>query len=451
MFNENILREYDIRGKYKIDFDENFAYVLGQAYGTFLQNNKFKTCVVGRDIRNSSDILQEYLCRGLISTGIKIFDIGKVTTPMTAFSTIKFNSPAIMVTASHNPKDENGFKLFLNNNYSLCGDEIKKFYDYLKKTNFKIGKGKIKKVNIFKSYLKSMFKGLSFGKKKIKVIIDPGNGSGALFIKKIMKKVNAYYEIICSKPDGNFPYHHPDPSVLENMKMLQEKVLETKADLGIAYDGDADRVGIVSEKGEVITPDLLMLIVWKNIINNTAKKECLFDVKCSMALKNGLKKIGVKPILYKTGASLVKNKINADKILFGGEYSGHLVFNDKYLGIDDGIYSGLRFIEILSNSDKPISSYLLDCPKYYEVPETKFKTNDNLKHEIINNIKKELEKENLNIIQIDGIRIETDDYMISLRASNTGPNLTLRIEATSIELKEELLKKYSNLINKYNT
>ncbi len=450
MFNENILREYDIRGKYKVDFDENFAYMLGQAYGSFLQEKDYTSCVVGSDIRLSSPILHENVCKGLIASGINVYDIGKVTTPMTAFATINLNSPAIMVTASHNPKDENGFKLFLDNNFSLCSEKIKEFYNFLKVKNYKIGDGRLKKINIEKEYLDAILSKLNFGKRKIKAIIDPGNGAACLIIKKVLEKLDIDYELICDIPDGTFPNHHPDPSVPENMKMLQDKVLETHANIGIAYDGDADRVGIVSDKGKVISADLLMLIIWQNIVSNVSKKEGLFDVKCSMALKKGLIKLGVKPILYKTGAVLVKNKINEDKIIFGGEYSGHLVFNDKYLGIDDGIYAGLRFIEILSNNDKTLSDYLDEMPKYYNIPETKIKTSDEKKFLIIENIKKEIQKEEVDIIDVDGIRIEEKDYMVSLRASNTGPNLTLRIEAISEELLEKLNNKFKNLINKYN-
>ena len=446
---QNILRKYDIRGKYPTEINEDVAYQVGLSFGSFLKEKDYKNVVIGKDVRLSSNSLYKNVLKGLSDSSIDVIEIRECTTPICAYATLFFKTASLMVTASHNPKNENGFKFFLKDNISLCGDELQTYYDYLNKGKFLKGKGKITYYNLEKDYIKEILHNLHIENNNLKVIVDPGNGATALIADKIFSKLNINYKIICDTPDGNFPNHHPDPSVEENLEMLKKEVIKEKADLGVSYDGDGDRIGVVLNNGKYISADILMIIFVKNILSELSKKDILFDVKCSLNLKKEILKLGGNPILYKTGASFVKNKINKDKILFGGEYSGHLVFNDKYLGIDDGIYSSLRLIEILANNKKPLTYYLDDIIPFKNTPEIKIATPDNIKFKVIDKICEYCQNNNISFIDIDGLRIEENDYMVSLRASNTGPNLTLRIEALTEKQLNELQEKYLKLINDY--
>ena len=439
---QNILRKYDIRGKYPIEINEDVAYQVGLSFGSFLKEKDYKNVVIGKDVRLSSNSLYKNVLKGLSDSSIDVIEIKECTTPMCAYATLFFKTASLMVTASHNPKDENGFKFFMKDNISLCGDELQTYYDYLNKGKFLKGKGKISYYNLEKDYIKEILHNLHIENNNLKVIVDPGNGATALIADKVFSKLNINYKIICGTPDGNFPNHHPDPSVEENLEMLKKEVIKEKADLGVSYDGDGDRIGVVLNNGKYISADLLMIIFVKNILSELSKKDILFDVKCSLNMKKEILKLGGNPILY-------KNKINKDKILFGGEYSGHLVFNDKYLGIDDGIYSSLRLIEILANNKKPLTYYLDDIIPFKNTPEIKIATPDNIKFKVIDKICEYCQNNNISFIDIDGLRIEENDYMVSLRASNTGPNLTLRIEALTEKQLNELQEKYLKLINDY--
>lgn len=447
--NNNIKRLYDMRGKFPIDINEDIAYKVGKAYGSFLQINDYEKVCIGKDVRLSSDKLYEKVKQGLLDSGINVISLNKCTTPICAFSTIFFKCASLMVTASHNPKDENGFKFFLKNNYSLCGEKLKIFYEFLDNEKYFEGIGKLEEYDLTSEYIYEITKDIKIDNNKLKIVVDPGNGAAALITKEVFKNINANIKFICNKPDGNFPNHHPDPSVEENLTMLKETVIKEKADLGVAYDGDGDRIGVVLENGKYISADLLMVIFAKNILKDLPKKDILFDVKCSLNLKEEIKKLGGNPILYKTGASLVKNKINEDKILFGGEFSGHIVFNDRYVGIDDGIYVSLRLIELLANSKTKVSEFLENLTTYYRSPEIKIAVSDDIKFKVIDEICNLYKKENKKYIDIDGLRIEDENYMVSLRASNTGPNITLRVEATSEKLRDEKITIFKDLIDKF--
>ena len=449
MLKENVFREYDIRGIYNVELDEETAYIVGKSYGSFIQEYLNENiCCVGMDNRYSSPSLKDSLVKGILSSGCNVIDLGLVTTPMYFYACIKCNTLGMMVTASHNPKDDNGFKFSFDNLGNARGKQITNFKDYTFKRKFKNGKGKLTNYDIRNAYINLIKKNIKFGEKKLKVVIDCGNGTTSIIAKDIYKLFPIDLIAIYDVSDSNFPNHHPDPAVEENLEKLKECVIKENADIGIAFDGDGDRVGVISNKGKFIPIDQVMMIIIEDLIKKVNKKEFLYDIKCSKALPDMITKLGGIPILCRTGASYTRAEINKNNYPFGGEYSGHLVFTDRYPGFDDGIYAGLRLLEILSNSDKSIEQLLSDIPKYYNTPEIKIKTTDEKKFLIVNEVKKYCEEKNYNNITIDGNRIEFEDSWALVRASNTGPNLTVRFEALTLERLEEIKKEFMDIINK---
>ena len=444
--NKNIFREYDLRGIYNKEIDINDAYTIGRSFGTYIkQFNETKT-IVGYDNRHSSPELAQALIKGIIESGTNVINLGLVTTPMYYCAKKIYNiNTGIMVTASHNPKEYNGFKISFSSIGNAYGKLITDFRDFTQKLNFDTGTGAYEEKNIKNDYIKLICENIKLDK-KIKVVVDCGNGTGAVIIKDILDKLNVeYYPLYCES-NGDFPNHHPDPSVKENQKELAEKVVELGYDFGFGVDGDADRVGIVDEKGNIIPSDLYMIIMYRYLNNNLKTRKALFDVKCSRTLIDELKKLNIEPVMYRTGASYTNMKMQEGNFDFGGEYSGHLFFRDKFLGFDDGIYAGLRILEILSNSEKKLSEFLENINTYYSTDELKATVTDENKFEIVEKIKQYCISKNYKIIDIDGVRIEFEDSWALVRASNTGPNLTIRFEAKTKERLEELNNEFKNLI-----
>ena len=452
MINEKVFREYDIRGIYPSEVNEELAYTVGRSYASMLINGyKMKTCVVGMDNRLSSPKLHDNLIKGITDTGMNVIDLGLCTTPMYFYGCIYTHSFGMMVTASHNPKDDNGFKFCFDALGNARGKQVYDFRDYTLKGDFLNSdtKGYVEKLDIF-PYYKSLIKdNISMGDKKLKVVLDPGNGTTSLFTKEIYSMFdNLDIIMINEKSDPTFPNHHPDPAVPENLKQLQEKVLELQADIGIAFDGDGDRVGFVSEKGEIIPIDKFMVIVLRYLFPHIDDKRTLCDVKCSKIVEEEASKLGGKAILCRTGASYTRYEINRQDILFGGEFSGHYVFNDKWPGFDSGIYSGLRMLEILSNTKQSLTSLLDGITKYYNTPEIKVPVTDENKFDIVEKVKEYCHNNNYNTLEIDGVRITFDDGWALVRASNTGPNLTLRFEFTTEDRLNQVKNEIMDVINK---
>ena len=388
--NKSIFREYDIRGIYPSEVNEEVAYLIGRSFGTKLVEKNIKTTVVGYDNRLSSVLLEESLVKGLIECGIHVIRLGLVTTPMCYYSANYYGcNSSMMITASHNPKEYNGFKFSYNGIHNAYGKEVLEIYELIESNKFANGSGSFENKDIKESYIDLVTSNLDFGKRKIKVVYDPGTGTGSVVAKDIFDKLKDKIDSIgiCDFSDGSFPLHHPDPCVEENLTMLKEKVKEVHADLGVGYDGDADRVGFVDENGTFIEIDKFLIIMWKYLYDKVEKKECLYDVKCSNSLHDELVKLGVKPVEYRTGNSYTRAASSEGDYPLSGELSGHVYFRDKFPGYDDGIYVGLRLIEMLSHSDKPLSYYLTDIVKYYSTPENKYLTTDEKKFEIVNNIK----------------------------------------------------------------
>lgn len=445
--NKEIFRGYDIRGIYGTDLTEDVAYTIGKGFGSYVQTLGQKMAVVGYDNRASSPELANAFIKGAIETGLSIINIGLVTTPMYYFSweNLHVNAGA-MVTASHNPKEYNGFKIAFDERGNACGDMITDFYDYIKAGKFTSGNGTMLYTSIAQSYLELLKSSIDLGSRKIKVVVDCGNGTASEIVHKVFDMFDIEVEYIFSESDSDFPNHHPDPCDEENMVDLKAKVLEKHADIGLGFDGDADRIGVIDEDGKMIFSDSLMIIVWRDIAKKVKNKKGLFEVKCSKALPDELIKLGIEPVCYRTGNSYMKSMMKEGDFNFGGEFSGHIFFRDKFPGFDDGIYAGLRLIEILSKTDKPFSKLLDGVNKYYSSPEIKIKTTDLLKVGMVNKIKEYCEQKGYSINTIDGVRAEFEDGWALVRSSNTAPDITTRFEGLTKDRMEEIKEEFMKVL-----
>ena len=451
--NKYMFREYDIRGVYGKDIDEEVSYLIGKAFATKLVELGKDTTIIGYDNRISSPIIEKNLVKGITECGVNVVRLGLVTTPMYYYSWDLLNIKCgLMITASHNPKDDNGFKFSYNGIHNACGTSSLELYNIIMNNAFKSTgtTGTIKDVDIQDDYIKMITSGIKLGDRKLKVVYDCGNGTTCIVADKIFAAFKDKLELIplFNESDPTFPNHHPDPAVEENLAKLKAKVLETKADVGVAYDGDGDRVGAVNNLGQMIDIDKLMIIIWRELVKTDVPKKTFYDIKCSLALKEELDKLGVENEFYRTGNSYTKLKSYEGNYPFSGELSGHVFFRDRFSGNDDGIYASLRLIEILSNTDKKLSEMLDGISKYYSTPEIKIATSDDTKFQIIEKIKEYCQDKNYDILTIDGVKVFFKDGSALVRASNTGPNITSRFEAKSEERLEEIKTEFLELLNK---
>lgn len=456
--NPNIFRGYDIRGIYGDDLDENVVYTIGLAYAKYIKKNGYNRCVIGRDNRSSSLPLSEALIQGILEgEEIEVIDIGLVTTPMYYYAQIFLNDgknimPGIMITASHNPKEYNGLKISLDDFGNACGKMIEDFRDYVFSNakeeidNIRDTKGTVRKADIRQGYLDLVKKSVDINGKKIKAVVDTANGTASIIAEEMYNMFKDKIELIplYIESDPEFPNHHPDPSVEENNKDLKKAVLENHADVGIGIDGDGDRVGIIDENGKMIFADYYAIIVWRYLMDKVQNKKALFDVKCTKSLADEVAKLGGEPVCYRTGNSYMKAKMREGDFAFGSELSGHVWFRDKWPNIDDGLYAGLRLIEIMSNTGKTITELLEGINKYYSTPEIKIVSTDDEKFKVIESVKEYCINKGYKINDIDGVRAEFDNGWALVRASNTGPNITARFEGKTEEdmkkIEEEFMK-----------
>ena len=449
--NSEMFREYDIRGVYGEDLSAEVAYLIGKAFGTKLKELNIGSTVVGYDNRLSSVELEENLVKGLVETGAHVIRLGLVTTPMCYFAANHLGTNcSMMITASHNPKEYNGFKFSYNGVHNAYGKSVREIYEIIESGNFASGEGTTKNVDIKEDYINLVVNKLNFGERRVKVVYDCGNGTSSVITKEVFDRLPNIDSVgICVVSDGNFPMHHPDPCVESNLDMLKAKVKEVGADIGVGYDGDCDRVGFIDENGTFIEIDKFLVIMWKHLVNIVDKKECLYDVKCSKVLEDELKKINVKTVEYRTGNSYTRAASAEGDYPLSGELSGHVYFRDRWPGYDDGIYVGMRLIEMLSHTDKPLSSFLNDMVKYYSTPELKVKVEDSKKFDIVAKMEEYSKSKGYNYITIDGVKTKFSDGFALVRASNTGPNITMRFEATTEERLKELQEEFTNELNKY--
>ena len=448
--NKYIFREYDIRGVWNKDINEEVSYLIGRAFGTKLKRLGKNETLVGYDNRYSSPIIEKNLVRGIRECGINVVRLGLVTTPMYYYGWDLLNiKSGIMVTASHNPKDDNGFKFSYNGIHNAYGDSSKELYDMIIKKDFdKSSLGDVRDVSIRSDYLKMIVKGINLGDKRIKVVYDCGNGTTSIVADDIFNSLKDKIDLVplFNVSDPTFPNHHPDPAVEENLTLLKEKVKETKADLGIAFDGDGDRIGVITNNSKFLDIDKYMIIIWRDLIHKNVEKKTFYDVKCSLSLKEELDKLGIKNEFYRTGNSYTKAKSYEGNYPFSGELSGHVFFRDKFPGYDDGIYAGLRLIEILTNTNKNVEELLDGIPEYKSTPEIKIATEDNIKFKVIDKIREYAISKNYNILTIDGVKVLFDNGSALVRASNTGPNITTRFEAKTDKRLEEIKKEFLDKI-----
>lgn len=432
--NKFIFREYDIRGKVEDDFPPDVVMNLGKAFGTFIKRSGGQEIALSGDVRLSTPDLINQFKEGVLSTGIDVINIGIIPTPANYYSMFKLDvAGAVQITGSHNPPEFNGFKMSRNKK-SVFGKSIQNLREIIEKEDFENGSGDEASYKILSDY-KNMITSKIKLNRKLKVVLDCGNAAGAVCAPEIFRSLNIDLEELYCDVDGTFPNHHPDPTVEENLIDLMGKMKTGKYDVGIAFDGDADRIGVVDEKGEVIWADQLMALFLPEIVS--PGDEILYDVKCSKSLEEMIVKYGGKPVMWKTGHSLVKQKMLDLKCKFGGEMSGHIFFADDFYGFDDGIYVATRLLQTLSRTSKTLSELKDELPKYFSTPEMRLEAkSDEDKFRISESAVKYF-TENYNCSTIDGVRINFDDGWGLVRASNTQPVIVCRFEATSVEKMEE--------------
>lgn len=430
--NPNIFRQYDIRGVVGKDFNEYTARVLGQAFGTFSLKQNEKVVLVGNDNRTTSPALKQALIEGLLSTGCDVVDLGTVVTPMFYYARLRYRINAgIMVTASHNPAEFNGFKVAFHHG-TIYGEKIQELRIAMEKGDFILGKrGELFHRDIVENYIDMICDAVIL-QKPLRVGVDCGNGTASLFAEKLLAKLGVeVYPLYCDS-DPSFPHHFPDPVKPENLQDLKALVLRKGLDLGIGFDGDGDRIGVVDDQGKIIYGDLLMILFWREILPHHPGTVAIVEVKCSEALVEEIKKLGGHPLYYKTGHSLIKAKMREVGAVFTGEMSGHMFFADEYYGYDDAFYAAARLLRILSKTDMPLSQLLTDVPHFYFTPELRVSCPDEEKSERVEMVKAYFRDE-YPMIEVDGARVLFPDGWGLVRSSNTGPELIVRCEAKTEE------------------
>lgn len=434
--NPEIFREYDIRGIAGKDMTDEDVVLIGKSVGTYLQKHGCSKLTVGRDCRLTSDTYSEKIIEGLLSTGCDVINIGVCSTPVFYFSIKHLEKEGgVMITASHNPPEYNGFKICMRLD-SVHGEGIQKILAIIKGENFVQGKGKLSTHDVVPSYIEYIEKNIKISK-PLKVGIDAGNGTAGVIAVPILKNLNCEVHDLYCDMDGTFPNHEADPTVADNMKDLISLVKEKKLDLGIGYDGDGDRIGVVDEKGNLVYGDKLMIIFAREILSRKPGATIISEVKCSKTLYDDIEKHGGRAIMWKAGHSLIKKKMKDEKAELAGEMSGHIFFSDRYFGYDDAIYASCRLLEILSNTGKSVSELLADVPITFSTPEIRVDCLDNIKFAVVKKVTEFFRKE-YNIVDIDGVRVLFDDGWGLVRASNTQPALVLRFEAMSENRLEEI-------------
>ncbi|RMG39821.1 MAG: phosphomannomutase/phosphoglucomutase [Candidatus Dadabacteria bacterium] len=445
--NPLIFREYDIRGIVDKDLSEEFAYLLGRAYAGLAKDNSKNNIAIGHDCRFSSKPYAQALARGMADEGVDCCILGMGPTPQLYFAIFTAGyGGGIQVTGSHNPPDMNGFKICLGTD-TLSGDKIQDLKERVLKAQecppSCPGKGTISERDIREEYVSHHVNNClpHVGQRKLKVVVDAGNGVGGMAGPDMLRGLGVDVVELFTEPDGAFPNHHPDPTVMKNLEELIKTVKETGADCGIGWDGDADRIGVVDEKGKVIFGDMLLLIYARDILSKVPGATIIGDVKCSSRLFDDIAAKGGTAVMWKTGHSLIKNRLKEIGAELGGEMSGHIFFKHRFFGFDDALYCSCRLTEILSNTTKPLSALLADLPEMVATPEIRIECPEELKFKIADAAKQAFPEYETN--DIDGVRIRFEKGWGLVRASNTQPVLVLRFEAEN----EELLEKYRELVS----
>jgi len=459
MFNDRVFREYDIRGIAGKDIDGDFAFLLGKAFGAYLKNTnpRAKEVSVGRDGRLSSETLASHVIQGIIASGIDVYDIGLCPTPLQYFSIHHLNlDGGVMVTGSHNPSEYNGFKLSVGRE-TIFGKKIQRLRTIMQKKEFLESdkKGQIKDYDIIDAYTRFMERRFSYlsGEqyKTLVVVVDAGNGTGGIVAPGILESMGCKVIPLYCEPDGRFPNHHPDPTVVEYIQDLIKTTKERQADIGIGYDGDADRIGVVDGSGDVIWGDQIMIVLSRDILSRNPGAVFIGDVKCSQIMFDDIEKHGGKPVMWKTGHSLIKDKMKQEKAVLAGEFSGHIFIADDYYGFDDALYTSFRLVEIMKRSGLGIRDLLSGVPRLHYTPEIRIECEDESKRMLVETLVtrcKEYFRTGKGpvpirkIYDIDGARVVFEKGWGLVRSSNTQPVIVMRFEAED----EESLKQYRSFL-----
>ncbi len=449
MINPQVFSQYDIRGIVGEEIDEETYYLIGKSFGTYLRQKGLKTIALGGDARLTTPAMMKALCKGALETGCDVTDIGIVATPVLYYSIWKLKTDAgAMVTASHNPSQYNGCKLNLGLG-SVYAEELQGVLQIILKGEFASGAGTYSTNDtISADYIDYITAGIKL-ERPVKVIVDGGNGMGGPYLPEILERLGCeVIEMYCD-PDGTFPNHHPDPTVEKYMTDLSRAVVAAEYELGIGLDGDADRIGVVDEKGKMLFGDQILNILARDYLTKNPGKTVIADVKCSKNLYDDIRKYGGVPMMYKTGHANIKMRMKELGVEFAGEMSGHVFLGDRYLGYDDAIYVSCRMIEIVSKTDKPVSTYLADQPKMYNTPELHIPCADDRKFDVVAKVCDEFKAEGYDVNDIDGARITFSDGWGLVRASNTTPVLVTRFEAESEVRMNEIKELVEGKINKH--
>ena len=427
MLKSTIFREYDIRGVADVDLQSPDIVLLGRSIGTFLRRRGVARLSLGRDVRLSGARLRDALVEGLLSTGCDVVDIGIVPTPVLYYSVEHLsNGGAVMLTGSHNPPEYNGFKTVLGKG-TIYGADIQELYRIIQERDYETGAGTLTTADVTTPYVNEVAAQFHFSR-RVKVVFDGGNGVAGPTMHRIIESLNVDATELFFDMDGNFPNHHPDPTVEVNLAHLKQAVAETGAELGIAFDGDSDRIGAIDEQGTVVWGDMLMLIYGREILTRKPGATFIGEVKCSQVMYDELRRLGANAIMYKTGHSLIKAKMKEEHAELAGEMSGHMFFADRYHGFDDALYAACRLIEIVANSGQPLSAQTAELPKMVATPEIRVDCADELKFKVVEIVKKHFSALR-KTIDVDGVRVLFDAGWGLVRGSNTQPILVLRFEA----------------------
>ncbi|MCE2992530.1 MAG: phosphomannomutase/phosphoglucomutase [Candidatus Jidaibacter sp.] len=449
IINPEIIRAYDIRGKYGVTLLKEDGYYLGRSIATFIKNHKLpETVCVGRDGRLSSPDLHSTLIQGLVESGMKVTDIGIVATPTLYYTAVTQKITAgIMITGSHNPGDQNGFKIIYQGR-SFFGGDLEMLAKISAHGNFAMGNGSVEQIDIRDEYIDALNKrAVGTLGKKMRIAWDPGNGATGELVEKLVKVIDAEHFVINSKIDGNFPNHHPDPTVAKNMEQLCDLVLKNNCDIGFAFDGDGDRLGVVDNKGRIVFGDQTLFILAEDMLTRIPGAKVVADIKTSNFVFSKVAELGGEPIMWKTGHSLIKVKMKEEDALLGGEMSGHLFFGENYYGFDDALFGACKMINILSNKSYVLADKIDDLPKIYATPELRIDIDETIKFEVIELIKGYMMARNIKFSDLDGVRVSKDNGWWLVRASNTQSSLVARVEGNTEKdlqlLCEEAIKIFS--------
>lgn len=434
-----MFREYDLRGREADDeLNEQSMYYIGRGFGAYLRKRDINEAVVGHDARATSESFHAAVVKGLRESGINVIDTGIVTTPMGYWSQYHLNVKGLVtVTASHNPAGWNGVKLGSDFSYTLLTDELQEVYDIIAKEEFVEGNGSIRKEEIFDAYKKDLASKVKVGK-KFKVLVNTGNGTAGLYVPDVLRAVGCEVVEHFTKVDPTYPNYTPNPDGTAMMEDTAKQTVANKCDLGFAFDGDGDRMGLVDEKGNIIWPDRYMILLSRLVLSKNPGAKIIFDVKVSEALPEDIAAHGGVPIMWKTGHSHIKAKMHEEKAALAGEMSGHIFFSDGYYGFDDSLFAALKLLEYLSTQDQPLSKLIDDTPYYISTPTIQVQTTDEDKYDIVEELVGEFKAEGYKVIDINGVRFYTDKGWGLVRASSNTPSLVLRFEAKDQEELEKL-------------